>query len=601
MKLSKLSSLPLLGAFVAAATFAACTGNIGDGPGAAGALPGDAGSKTAFVCDAQAVPEALPLRRLTKLQYQNTVTALVRAVAANHADAVLSEIEPELTQVLDDQRMGAVKHFGGLTRLDQAVQQQHVDAMYDVAAAVGAALTATPARLGVLAGSCATDGDSSNDDDCLDEMITRVGARALRRPLEAADVSFYRQPAGAAPFDAADYADVVALLLNAPQMLYFVEHGSVDNGGVANGSDDIVELTAYELASRLSYHFWQGPPDDGLIAAAQNGELLTEAGYRAQVDRIFNSARTRAAVREFFGQWLENTLLEELDSRVGKPVFDALRGDFTPGPDLREHMQQELADAALYYTFDNPSSYRDFFTSKRSFAKTDDLASIYGVAPWTGGEPPLMTDPARTGLLTRAALLATGSANTRPIMKGVYLRTALLCDEIPPPPATVMAVPPKLSDELSTREVVEELTGQGACAGCHATLINPLGFATENFDALGRSRSEQPLFDPTTGAQVGVAPVDTATVPKIEQDDTSASSGAADVTALMLASDKPHACFARRYFRFTFGRFEDSQRDGCALKVVKDTLDKDAPLAEVLRAVALAPAFKQRSFLELKQ
>ena len=563
----------------------ACTGIIGgnpeDGPGS---------TPTSFVCATDAVPEASPLRRLSHLQYRNTVVDLVRFAAPSAAAQILDGAEPLFAQLPSDQRVGTDKHYAGFTRLDQALQQQHVDGAYHVAEQIGAALTSSPSRLAELAGACATDADAANDDACLDDMIRRFGERALRRAVTDEDVTFYRGPAGAAPFDAADYADIVALLLNAPHLLYFVEHGQA-------GTDPTAPLDAYELASRMSYHFWQTLPDEQLFAAARSGDLLTEAGYEAEVERIFNDPRTREAMGELFGQWLDNTTLEELDSRVGTPLFDAFTAGYTPGPDLREHMLAEVTDAALYYTFENPGSLRDLLTSRKSFARTEDLASLYEVPVWSGGEPPEFTEPERAGLLTRAAFLATGSANTRPIMKGVFIRKALLCDEIPPPPPNAAANPPQLSDTLSTREVVEELTGNGACAGCHKGIINPLGFATENFDSLGRVRAEQTLFDTETGAVVGTAGVNTEVVPHVESsNDEQVAKNAVDLTKLIADSPKPYACFARQYFRFTFGRLEDLNRDACALADVKLALDEGKPMADVLRSIARSKAFRMRSF-----
>jgi hypothetical protein len=313
---------------------------------------------------------------------------------------------------------------------------------------------------------------------------------------------------------------------------------------------------------------------------------------------VFADDKTRAAVGTFFGEWLENTTLQELDSRAGTPVFDAFAGDFTPGPELRERMLAEVVDAATYYAFDAGGTYGELLESRRSFARTDDLAAIYGVAPWDGvGEPPEFADPSRVGLFTRAAYLATGSATTRPVMKGVFLRKALLCDDVPPPPPNAAAIPPEPSGAQTTREAVEALTGSGNCAGCHSTIINPLGFATEGFDALGRARTVEVRYD-ETGLEVGSAPVDTASVPRVDEGDLTESAGPADLLALLVASDKPHACFARQYFRWSFGRMESLDLDACVLADVKATLDEGAPMADALRVLALTPAFRRRSFQE---
>ena len=582
--------LPSIALWASLLGAAACVGNIGDeGDGPDGKVPS---TPTNFVCDASVVPDSLPLRRLTHAQYANAISDLVTWVLPSDSQTVIDGLVPLFDRVPDDQRIGP-EHYARFSRLDQAVQQDHVDATYDVANAVGAALTASTARMTEAFGACSTDGDATNDDDCMAELIRSFGERALRRPVTDDDVAFYMQPAGAAPFDAADYADVVALMLTSPWTLYFVEHGEEGAAG------DRAPLGPYELASRLSFHFWQTIPDDELLAAARSGEILTAEGYRAQVDRVFADPRTRSALSSYFLEWLENTDLEELDSRLGMPVFDAFVGDFTPGPELRERMLQEVVDSALYYGYQSDGTLADLYRNDKSFAKTDDLAGIYGVPVWDGdGEPPTMTDPTRTGLLTRAAMLATGSANTRPIMKGVFIRTALLCDEIPAPPANAAANPPDLSPELTAREVVEELTHQGACAGCHETAINPLGFATEGFDALGRVRNEQVFYDADTGEVIGSKPIDTTSVPRVDSGDETVSDGPAGLTELVVASPKPYACFTRQYFRFTFGRLEDLDGDACALSDVKEALDEGQPLAEVLRTVALTAHFRDRSFVE---
>ena len=180
-------------------------------------------------------------------------------------------------------------------------------------------------------------------------------------------------------------------------------------------------------------------------------------------------------------------------------------------------------------------------------------------------------------------------------MKGYRIRNALLCETIGAPPANAAATPPELAPDLTTREVVEKLTQQAGtnCAGCHQGLINPTGFATENFDALGRQRTMQTLFS-ATGTVVGSKPVNTATVPRIIGGDATAVSGAGDVTKLLVQSGKFETCFTRQYFRFTFGRDEDPVKDGCLLKAIDDAARAGKPLSEVWLQAALSPDFKRR-------
>src|SRR6185436_9585692 len=193
-----------------------------------------------------------------------------------------------------------------------------------------------------------------------------------------------------------------------------------------------------------------------------------------------------------------------------------------------------------YYTWTSPAGLSALLTSDLSFARDARLAKLYGVAAWNGtGAPPSLPAGQRAGLLTRALFLSTGTANTRPIMKGVFVRTNVLCDTIPPPPPGANAKPPELGPNMTTRESVEAITEmpKTTCAGCHANLINPLGYATEDFDALGRFRSAQRLFD-GSGAETGTKPIDTRVVPQVNLGDQTPAATPAELMSLVAASGK---------------------------------------------------------------
>jgi hypothetical protein len=251
-----------------------------------------------------------------------------------------------------------------------------------------------------------------------------------------------------------------------------------------------------------------------------------------------------------------------------------------------------------YYVWKKPGSLDDLFLSDLSFNKGAELAKIYGNAVWDGtSAPPAFAPGQRPGLLTRALFLTSGSANTRPILKGVFIRRRMICDDIPPPPPGANAVPPELKPDMTTRQVVEELTEKAGtvCAACHKSIINPLGFATEGFDALGRARTVQRLFD-ANGVEVGQKPINTQSVPFINAGDETASSGPADLEHLVVGSGKANACLARNYFRFTYARWEDIDADGCALEDLRLKLANGGKLGDLLKQVALSPEFRRRTY-----
>jgi len=290
--------------------------------------------------------------------------------------------------------------------------------------------------------------------------------------------------------------------------------------------------------------------------------------------------------------------LPALDAKNADPTFKIFAGADLPDGKLRQAMIDDVVGMLDYYTWTSPAGLPALLTSDLSFARDARLAKLYGVAAWSGtGAPPMLPAGQRPGLLTRALFVSTGTANTRPIMKGVFLRTNVLCDAIPPPPPGANAKPPDLGPNMTTRESVEALTEMPGtiCASCHAPVINPLGFATEGFDALGRFRTAQRLFD-ASGNETGSKPVNTMTVPQVVAGDQTAIATPAALMSLMVASGKGEACLSRNFFRFTYGRWEDTTADGCALEGARQALANGGTIADLAAAAVKTAAFKRRAF-----
>jgi hypothetical protein len=536
-----------------------------------------------FRCDPSQTPPVLPLRRMTRTQVRNTFQDLIKKFAPTSATAVWTEMETALNRLPQDLLSGSIRSHGGYAQFDQAVQQEHADALYDLGGVLGAELTRTAARRTEVFKACATNADAGDDDTCLSSFIQSCGSRALRRPLTSEEVQFFRTAKRAGDTSAvapAVLADVVNLIVQSPEFFYFVEQGQ--EGAEAN-------LSGYELASRLSYHFWQAPPDDALWSVAASGELLTDAGYQAQVERLSNSPRAFVAMDDFFKHWLHLEALPELDLLLGTPKFAAFAGADTPGPDTREAVIEDVL-AAVRYEVRRQGSLSDLLNNRYSFAQDDLLARIYRAPVWDGvSAPPAFGSQARPGLIGRAAFLMTGAAKTRPIMKGVTIRQDLLCESLPPPPAGAASVPVDPSPDATTRERIELVTQSAgsSCAGCHLSRINPLGFATEAFDGLGRERTAEVVFD-DAGNRVAERPVRTDSVPHVLPGDVTPSVGAGE-------SGHVHSCFARMSFRFSFGRAEQGG-DACSLARIEKLALEDRPLIEIWREVAFLDQFKKRLF-----
>jgi hypothetical protein len=557
--------------------------NNGAGPGPSG---GPNGQNVSFTCDADATPKVQELRRLSRAQYRNTLRDLLTwRVGATRAESALASVQTQLNAHPTD----TTTKDHPFARMDAVVSQAHVDNFYAIGEGIARTLTADSASVAALLGSCSgATGNAANT--CIDGFIRDFGERALRRPLSSDEIAFYRDLYGTpGTIDGRALRDVVTVLLNAPQLVYQLEDHGKDTA-----KPGVVALSGYELASRLSYHFLESSPDEALLAAAADGSLAKEDVFAEQVSRLLASPRAKETVRSFMYEWFDLGNMRELNGNNDDPVFSSFAG-MDPSAELREAMIDDVTNSFVHHAFELGDGMKGFMNSQYAFTKSEELASIYKTAKWDGtSEPPQFPKGERAGLITRAALLSTGTANTRPIMKGVFIRTRLLCDTIAAPPPNVANVPPKLSDELSTREVVEQLTEQGSCASCHSTQINGLGFATENFDSLGRHRQEQKLFD-NEGALVGEADIDTQSIPRVWPTDAEPVTDAIELTSRLIESGKLEACFARQYVRFALGRKEDLRADGCALEDARKALANDGSFEESLASIALRPEFKLRN------
>jgi hypothetical protein len=578
--------------------------------------PNGPDAPTSFTCDPTQKPPVGSLRLLTVNQYTNSLSDLSSWALGDPAGGatVIGEVASSLAGLpanlpvvpQADAILAALFPDGGYVREDQDQQQLRVQAYYAIAVAMGASLT-TSNRLGKVVGTCATDGDPSNDAACLTTFIQGFGARALRRPLGADDVAFYTNVYGSDPTaDPAAYADVIGVLLQAPDFLYFVEHGDQPVAGMPG----VYTLGAFELASRLSYQVWDTMPDDELWNAAQDGSLLHDDVYATEVHRLFADARAKAAIHRFFADYFQvngtggargkgGLNYHDLAAYDSDPVFKAFAGADLPAASLGKSMVDDALAMVDYYTWTKPGTAADLLTSELSFARSADLAKIYGLPVWDGASAaPSFTQDARPGLFTRALFVSSG-VDTSPILKGVYIRRYVLCDDVGRPPAAAANATVMLSTHETTRQVVTDLTSVSPCSGCHPTFINPLGFATENFDGLGRSRTAQTLFN-SDGTMAGSLPIDTSATPRVSMlDDKTTTQNAADLMNLVESSGKFEACLTRNYFRYTFARFEDLQADGCTLEAMRSKLDRSQGpglLADMLEQVVLTPAFKQRTF-----
>lgn len=264
-------------------------------------------------------------------------------------------------------------------------------------------------------------------------------------------------------------------------------------------------------------------------------------------------------------------------------------------------MVQEVRDLTDLYTWTQKGTFLDLMTSTTSVTKSADLAHLYGVPAWSGsGDYPQFPDGSRTGLLQRAALLASSLEETNPFHRGSLIRRSILCDDLPRPDPNSLPPgsldPPPASTALTTRQrYAAKVDGNPLCQACHNSFSN-LGYVMESYDALGRYRTEEKVFDEQTGALLATLPIDTSAVPQVIPGDLRPVSGPAELNQRLIESGKVEACLSGTYFRYALRREPTTDSaDACAYDGMRTDLDKPGVgLADVFRRLATEVSFRRK-------
>jgi mono/diheme cytochrome c family protein len=324
--------------------------------------------------------------------------------------------------------------------------------------------------------------DPSTGTSCVERILSTLARRAYRRPVTQAEVDSLRGFVDLATADGRSVEQGIGLALQAvlvsPHFLFHVER------------DPAAELTAVqrlsdvELASRLSYFIWSSMPDDELLDVASRGRLSQPKVLDAQVRRLLRDARASALAENFAGQWLEIRNLDAI--RPDPQKFP----DFSP--ELRDAMrgETELFFASMLRD-DRPLG--EFLDARYTFLN-ETLAKHYGIPGVRGPElrRVALTTSQRGGILSHASVLAVSSYPTRTsvVIRGKYVLQNILGAPPPPPPPDVPSLDERqVASSASLRQQMEEHRANAVCASCHARM-DPLGFGLENYDAIGRWRTE---------------------------------------------------------------------------------------------------------------
>ncbi len=544
-------------ALLGAALLCGCSGIIGSG--------GD-GSADDVVAKKLCVVDT-PIRRLTRFEYNNTVRDLL-GDDTNPADALPPEEEVA----------GFNNQAGALTTSDLLVEQYA-----NVAETVSARAVT---NIEALMDGC--DPVSQGGDGCALSFIERWGQRAYRRPLVQEEIDRLKGVfdwAVADP-DLGTFEDgiqmVIEVVLQSPFFLYRPEYGSD-----TPIEGDVVPFTSWEMATKLSYMFWNSMPDDPLFEAAANDALVTREQIAAQARRMLEDGRAKDTIRNFHRQWLLLTELENVTKDTSiYPAFNA---------SLRPLWEEEIQTFIEQVILEGDGTLETLLTGDYSFMN-EELANFYGndvIDPVTGTEfRRVQLDPTRrSGLLTSAALMATHANlnQSSPVFRGKFVREQLMCDTLPLPPNDLVIEPPELDPTKTTKEQFEEIGADPACASCHS-LMNPIGFIFEHYDGVGQWRDQQNGKDIDAVGEV------------VQTDDLDGTyDGAIELAQALATSTQVQECVSSQWFRFSYNR-SVTPEDSCSLDQINETfVASNFNVRELLVALTQTNAFLYRRAVVAEQ
>lgn len=551
-----IASLTACNADIGASGASSGAGPVGSGAGA-GPAPGGSGSGGGGVSsggaasgDANAVGPR-PLSRLTRREYNNTVRDL------------LGDSTRPADQFADDRERSFLFRRAGL------VATQDAELLRSAAESLAAKVATDPSP--VLPCSPAAD-----EQACAAQFITTFGQRAYRRPLGAPEVTRLTALYTSARADLKQtfneaIGTLVEAMLQSPAFLYHWE-SPYEAPTLESGA---LRLGPYDVASRLSYFVWGTMPDQELFDAAATGKLVADADVAAQARRMLLDDKAKDAVSAFFSEWLELDQIEQLPKDAGTYA------DY--GDELKLAMVGETDAFVREVLFQSGGKLETLLSADFSFSN-QTLSKVYGgAAAGTTLSRSMLDTSQRLGLLTHPSFLTlTGSPNgSNPVKRGKAVYEKLLCGELPPPPPNVPPAKPASAGGTTRERFAEH--AQNACAkACHS-LMDPIGFAFENYDGIGRFRE-------LDNAQ----PVDASGSLTVD-DQAHAFANARELIKVLATSTSVRSCFATQWFRFAVGR-KETETDAPSLATIAAAFATNQfDIRDLAPAIAASRSFRYRS------
>jgi hypothetical protein len=421
---------------------------------------------------------------------------------------------------------------------------------------------------------------SRGDDEqlCAERILSELATRAYRRPLAEEDLqellAYYRDGVATNGFEEGIRSGLTGILAS-PYFLYRIE---TPPAGVAPG--EVYEVDNVALASKLSFFLWNSIPDDELRDLAVRGQLSDEKVLREQVARMLKDPRAETLASNFVFHWLDLKRLEEVEPDTSIFPYASGRGD------PREDYLTEL-ELFAKSIFDEDRSVVDFMTAKHTYVN-ERVALLYGINSVKGDrfQRIELEDSTRWGLLGKGAILMAAAYpnRTSPVLRGSFILEYIVGAPPATPPPGVDAFPEAeigTAKARTVREIMAKHRENPTCFACHG-VMDPLGFALENFDAVGAWRD----VDRYNGSVIDSA---------AELPDGTAVTGPNDLReALMRNPEQFVQTFTERFLTYALGRTVDYRDMPAVRKIVREAAKKDYRFSELVWQVVASEPFRMR-------
>lgn len=539
-----------------------------------------------FTCDPALVPKT-PMMKMSNREYRSFLTTLL--------DEFSTTLKNDTRLVaLFDEMPSDILSVGRFTQKEQPflLTEPMLRSYFEAAFQAGGLIAANNAALTAYPGTAGCLGAATITQACHQTFVRVLAARAFHKPISATEGNALAATLWDTSLSKANLIQLTFTgIVQLPDAMYRV----YDQGPTSPRGSRVLTMTPHEVATKLSFFLTGQLPDATLRALADSGQIMTTAVLDQQVERLLTLPGAQDTVRRFFRETYGYNVFTDL---TYTPEF--LNGQATDG--IVNAMIAELDGFFVENVLTRRGTFRDLMTSRTAVVSNANLAQIYGVGASTG---PVTLPPERAGFMSRAAFLTRRSGNfTSPVKRGLFVLENVLCRGVgaPPPNApTAIATEPIPGQLLTTRQRYAHSSEapNSSCVVCHSR-INPLGYVFEQFDSLGRFRTNERIFTTATGPASGVLPVDTAAVtPDVRPGTMFNVRDAADLNAELGNNDRALMCFVENLKTFE-ARKAAAPADSCqmnsALLALHGSGNGQGAIVQAIKSLVLSEDFKLWSY-----